>query len=199
MRHRLAWSEAGAFGFLLLTVVAFAAVAVAGLAGGSADALWVGALLSSVVIVVAITRHRPGRALRTAPAHLGEAGEHQILVLAQETPSEESLNEVGSRADRVVVVSAASPPFLRRWTSDIDDARARAGSRVDETVRRLRAANVDATGAIGDDDPVRAVEDALREFGGDEIVVATGGSSQDAGVAARVRARFALPVTHVTR
>ena len=98
-----------------------------------------------------------------------------------------------------MVVSAASPTFLRHWTSDIDEAIEQAGGRVDETVRRLRAANVEASGAIGDDDPVRAIEDALRVFGGDEIVVTTGRSSDDAALAARVRERFALPVTHVTR
>lgn len=188
-------TEAAAFDFLLLTLVAFAAVAIAALAGGAAAGLPVWAVVSGAAVVFSVRRRRPAQVLRTAPAHMGPAGERRLLVLAQETPSADALDELGRRADRVIVVSTAGTSLVRRWLSDVDGARARASRRVDETVRCLRAANVDA--AAVDEDPVRAIEDALRVFGGDEIVVATGPSARDAAVAARVRARFALPVTHL--
>jgi GABA permease len=191
------YSEAGAFRLVLLTVVAFAAVAVAALASGATAALSVWAFVSAAVIVLLASRLQPTRTLRTAPAHVGPPGERCLIVLAQATLPAKSLDEVGRRADRVVVISAASSSFVHRWLSDIDGEREQAGRRVEETVGRLRASHVDATGAVGDDDPVRAIEDALREFGGDEIVVATGRGAHDAAVAARVRQRFALPVMHL--
>jgi uncharacterized membrane protein len=195
MRRDLSWSEAGAFGFLVLTLCAFAAAAVTSFVGGPAVALWVLAVLSLAAVAVLVRGHRPRQALRTAPAHMGAPEEHRLLVLAQETLSDESLAELGRRADRIVVVSPAGSSFVHRWASDVDDARAQASRRVDDTVRGLRATNADVAGTVGDEDPVRALEDALRAFGGDEIVVATG--PRDAALAERVRERFALPVTHV--
>ena len=45
-------------------------------------------------------------------------------------------------------------------------------------------------GEVGADDPVLAVEDALRTFGADEIVVAG-----DDDVAEQIRGRVTVPVT----
>lgn len=190
-------SEAGAFRLVLLTLVASAAVGVAALSGGATAAVPVWAAVSLAAVVILGFGRRPTRVLRTAPAHAGPADERRMIVLAQTSSPPESLGELGRYADRVFVVSAATASPVRRWVSDTDDAREQAGRRVAETVRSLRSAHVDAVGAIGDGDPVRALEDTLREFGGDEIVVATGPSARDAAVATRVRRRFALPVTHV--
>lgn len=44
---------------------------------------------------------------------------------------------------------------------------------METTVARLRSADVETEGVIGDEDPLRALDDALRSFGGDEIVAAT--------------------------
>lgn len=190
-------SEAGAFRVLLLALVAFAAMGVAAIAGGPLVAVVVWAAVSAAAVVVYARRSRPVRPLRTAPAHVGPPEERRLLVLAEGMLADDSIAEIGQRADRVLVVSPAAASPVRRWTSDVDGARARARSRVDMTVARLRAASIDAAGMLGDEDPVRAVEDALRTFGGDEIVVATSASQGGEGVAARVRERFALPVTHL--
>ena len=54
---------------------------------------------------------------------------------------------------------------------------------------------------MGDADPLQAIEDALRTFGADEIVISTHpmagrtGSSRASSTAARER--FAVPITHV--
>ena len=72
---------------------------------------------------------------------------------------------------------------------------------LDESLACLRAAGSDAQGEIGDEDPLRAIEDALRTFGADSIVVATppdgAGGSTAPDVAAAAQARFALPVARV--
>jgi GABA permease len=190
-------SEAAAFRFLLLTLVALAAVALAAFLDGPRVAVPVWAAVSAAAVAVYVRRGRRRRLLATAPAHVGSAQERRLLVLAQEPLPQEFLEDIGARADRVLVVSAAVAPALRRWVSDVDDARERARRRVEATVSCLRSLNADAAGAVGDEDPLRAVEDALRTFGGDEIVVSTPPGPRGEAVVARIRERFALPVTHV--
>ena len=48
-----------------------------------------------------------------------------------------------------------------------------------------------ASGEVGDSDPLQAIDDALRTFGGDLIIVA------DPLVAAAVRDRFDVPVVEL--
>ena len=83
----------------------------------------------------------------------------------------------------------------------MDGGRARAEWRLGESLSRLRAAGIEAQGEIGDDDPLQAIEDALRSFGADEIVVAThpeeSASWLERGIVERARERFALPIVHV--
>ncbi len=65
----------------------------------------------------------------------------------------------------------------------------------------MRAAGIDARGEIGDGDPLQAIEDALRTFAPDEVVISThpAGRSHwlERDVVAGARERFALPVRHV--
>jgi GABA permease len=72
---------------------------------------------------------------------------------------------------------------------------------VDASVASLRAVGIDAEGEVGDTDPVQAIEDALRTFQPDELVISTHpeGRSKwlERGVVERARERFALPLTHV--
>jgi hypothetical protein len=196
MSHSPFRSEAAAFRFVLLTLVAFGAVAAAAWAVGPSIAVPVWAALSAVAAVLYTRRGRRARLLATAPPHVG-AGEHRLLLVAQATPAAETLRGVGERASRVLVVAPAAPSRLRRWLSDVDGAREQARQRAEASVVALREAKVEASGSVGDEDPVRAVEDALRTFGGDEIVVATARGAGGEAVAARIGERFALPVTHV--
>jgi GABA permease len=66
----------------------------------------------------------------------------------------------------------------------------------------MRDAGVEADGEVGDGDPLQAIEDALRTFRPDELIVSTHppGRSHwlERGVVEKARERFALPVTHVT-
>ena len=65
----------------------------------------------------------------------------------------------------------------------------------------MRTAGIGATGEIGDGDPIQAIEDALRTFRPDELIVSTHppGRSHwlERGVVDKARERFDLPVTHV--
>ena len=101
----------------------------------------------------------------------------------------------------MLLVCPALNSRVRTWTSDEDPARAEAQSRLDRSLERLAEAGVSARGAIGDGDPLQALEDALREFPADEIVVSTHppGRSHwlEQGVVEQARLRYDVPVTHV--
>ncbi len=58
-------------------------------------------------------------------------------------------------------------------TADTDEANAQASARLAQLLAMLHAAGVDASGAIGDEDPIAAVEDALRSQTFDEVVLST--------------------------
>ena len=54
---------------------------------------------------------------------------------------------------------------------------------------------------LGDADPIQAMEDALRTFGADEIIVSTHPEGRshwlERGVVERARERCEAPITHV--
>jgi GABA permease len=132
--------------------------------------------------------------------------EHRILVVANETVGgAELLGEVRERAGdrdvRVLVVCPALNSPIRHWASDEDGARAAAQERLDASLTGMRGAGLHADGEIGDGDPIQAIEDAVRTFRPDELIVSThpAGRSHwlERGVVDKARARFDLPVTHV--
>lgn len=199
-------SEVEAYHFLLLTVAAFAAIALALLLGGP----WVGLPVWGVVTVAAaffyLRRGRAERTVKTAPARVGAADERRILVVANETLADERLAGEIQRAAagyrkqvRVVCPTLTSP--VSHWTSAVDGARAQAQQRLDQTLSRLHAVGIQAQGEIGDEDPLQAIEDALRTFGADEIIISTQPEERagrlERDVVTRARERLALPITHI--
>jgi nucleotide-binding universal stress UspA family protein len=129
-----------------------------------------------------------------------------ILVLANETADADALLEVVERsADgdaNVLVVAPALNSRLRHWTSDEDGARGRAKERLQRSVERLHDAGVDATGMIGDADPLQALRDALAWFPADLLIVATHPAGRSNWLATNLVERasrdFAGPILHVT-
>src|SRR6185312_3345846 len=104
-------------------------------------------------------------------------------------------------AEDVLVICPALNSQLRTWLSDEDGARDAAQERLRRSLAELEASGVSARGDIGDGDPLQALEDALRTFPADEIVISThpvGRSNWlEHGVVERTNERFELPITHV--
>ena len=198
-------SEAEAFRFLIRTIAYFAVIAVAALIN-----TWLGvavfAIATGVIVWWLFFRGDPKRPIQTAPARHGGEGERLILVVANETVGGATLRErirersEGARAEVLVVAPALNSP-IRHWASDEDGARAVAEARLRESLSLLRAGGVSARGEVGDAEPLQAIEDALRTFGADEIIISTHpeGRSQwlERGVVSAARERFAVPITHV--
>ena len=184
-------TEAAAFRLAAATAVAGGAVAVASTLGTAAA---IGAWAVATLLAIALSLRGAGRArpLRTAPPHRGGPDERRLVLVAGRPPAAEALRGLAGRASSVVVVAPAYAAPLRRWVSDLDGARRHALARAEAAVSVLEGVDVPVEGIVGDGDPVLAVEDALRRFGGDEIVVSGGDA-----LAARLRGRFALPVTQL--
>ena len=129
----------------------------------------------------------------------------RILVVANETCAGRALlDELRSRVspgDEVMVVAPALNTRLRHLFADTDKATAAAEERLAESLRALRDAGIDARGAVGDSDPVQAIEDALFEFDATQIVISTHPPDRsnwlEKRVVSRATERFSAPITHV--
>jgi hypothetical protein len=198
-------SEAEAFQFLLGTVAYFAAIAIAGVINTWAG-LVVFIVLTAGVLWWWFHSRRVEAPRQTASRQRGDPNERRILVVANETVGGEALREQierrgeGRRA-RVLVVSPALNSPIRHWASDEDPAREQARLRLETSLARLRESGVEARGEVGDGDPLQAIEDAVRTFGPDEIIISTHPEGRsnwlERGVVTGARERFAVPITHV--
>ncbi len=197
--------EGSAFQVVLLTLGGAVLVVL-----GAWIATWLGVIVFLLLVAAALWAIRGGIRQRPPQAHVvrDDDGEpsRRILVVANETVGGDELRELlgrkaeGVREDMLLVCPALNSK-LRTWTSDEDGARAAAQSRLDTSLAQLAELGVHARGEIGDGDPLQALEDALREFPADEIVVSTHppGRSHwlELGVVESARLRYDVPVTHV--
>lgn len=76
-------------------------------------------------------------------------------------------------AEVMIVAPALHETALRFWVSDAVEAFAHANAVARGTLAEFDDDGVEASAAIGDSDPVGAIEDALVDFPADEILVFT--------------------------
>jgi hypothetical protein len=130
----------------------------------------------------------------------------KVLVITSETISAQQLrgalgaDDDPSALEVMVVAPALADNALQFWMSDADEAIARAEEVRVASVERLGQEGVPATGDTGEADPYMAIEDALKTFDADRIVLFThGGEAQryredlDEG---EIAERFRRPVDH---
>ena len=130
----------------------------------------------------------------------------QILVLTTEPISAGQLREalpggVDPADARVMLVSPAlHENALQFWVSDADDAIARADEVRLETLRRLGEGGISAAAETGEADAERAIEDALKTFAADRVLIfrhadAGDGRYREDDVVGEAERRFGVPVT----
>ncbi len=198
-------SEAEAFRFLIASIAYFGAIVSASLAGGTWVGLGVFIALTAAVLAWWARARSEVQTERTLPRPHA-AGERRILVIANETVGGHTLRSailersLDVREEVLVVTPALNSP-IRHWVSDDDGARAAAQERLEKSLSQLAAAGVEARGKVGDGDPLQAIEDALRTFGADEIIISTHPEGRsnwlERGIIENARERFAVPITHV--
>jgi hypothetical protein len=173
-------SEADMYRFLWIVVGVAAAIVVAAVINK-----WAGVAVALVAFVALgwwfFHEPAPGAADPPQPEVIATPeGRHRVLVVAP--PGTENV-AVPDGVDVLVVVPAIASP-VEAVTGAVDDRRADA----EETAAAL-GEKLGARAEVGADDPALAVEDALRVFGADEVLVVGDDSWMDA-----IRERVAIPV-----
>lgn len=204
--HNPLRSEAEAFRWLVVIGVAAAIVIAVTLLTRPA----VGAVVAAAIVgfgIGLLWRSSRGSLPRSvAVDRLGD-GRHRLLVVANETVEgrallEEIRNRCRGRDSEILVVTPALVESrAAHWASDIDEGIERARQRMELSLIAIGQAGLKARGEIGDSDPNVAIEDALRAFPADEIVISTHPPERsrwlERGVVERAREEIDLPTTHV--
>jgi hypothetical protein len=152
-------------------------------------------------------RSARGELPRSVALTRGGDGKFRLLVVANETVQGEALlEEIRGRCrerdcEVLVVTPALAASRASHWASDIDEAIELARQRMELSLIEIRRLGLKARGEIGDSDPNTAIEDALRVFPADEIVISTHPPERsrwlEHGVVDKARERIDLPITHV--
>ena len=148
----------------------------------------------------------PLRAAAHAPHPEVSADAWRILVVANESLEGEGTRAaILGRANLRPELMVVAPVLVSRThfvTTDVDREMDQARERLAVTLDWARAHGLPARGHIGDPmHPLLAVEDDLRRFGPDEVIVAThpaeSTSWQEGDLMARLRSELDVPVTQV--
>ena len=90
---------------------------------------------------------------------------------------------------------------LHYGVSDIDRELAQARARLERSLAWAREQGIPARGEVGDPSASTAIEDELRDFGADEVIVVTHPREretwQEHGELERLRRELDVPVTHI--
>jgi hypothetical protein len=179
--------------FVICATVA-AAMALSGTEVGAGLGMAVGALAATSLIAFA-ARAKPEKRVEVAAP--GNAA-RRVLVIAVAEPTPQAAERVaelaGSATDVRIVVPVPSHR-LDRWLSAEDEARHEAEARLARSAGALTAAGLPVSGSVGDHDPAQALEDELRDFAADEVVLLTGDGKDPL---AKVEGRLGIPLRRVS-
>ena len=137
--------------------------------------------------------------------HAGAAGTRRVLVVANHALSGEELrqrlSDIGERVE-LDVLAPVLCSHLHYAVSDIDSELAEARKRLDRSLAWARRSGFVARGEVGDPNPSIAIEDELRDFGADAVIVVTHPRElqtwQEQGELERLQRELAgVPVQHV--
>jgi hypothetical protein len=167
--------------------------------------VWTAALLGFGAGVA--YRNSRGSLPRSVELTRGGDGKHRLLVVANETVGGEALlAEIRDRCrnrncEILVVTPALVGSRASHWASDVDEGIELARQRMELSLIAIDQLGLKARGEIGDSDPNEAIEDALRVFPADEILISTHPPHRsrwlEHGVVERARNEIELPITHV--
>ncbi len=183
---------ASVIGLTLLTHPVFGVVWAAGLIGFGAGVAY---------------RNSRGSLPRSFELTRGGDGKHRLLVVANETVVGKALlEEIRGRCrnrdcEILVITPALAGSRAAHWASDVDEAIELARQRMELSLIAIDQVGLKARGEIGDFDPNVAIEDALRVFPADEIVISTHPPHRsrwlERRVVERARNEIDLPIAHV--
>jgi hypothetical protein len=202
-------SERDAFRITWATVIVVAASIAIGALIHPVVGIALFVLIAGAAIVWDVRAPNPDRvdALGEA-AYMGRANSvgvrPRVLVVANQTLAGHELRaDLLARAPRpeLRVVAPVLISRVHYAMSDIDTELGYARQRLEESLDWAREAGFDVSGEVCPEGPLVAIEDQLRSFAADEIVISTHPPVRsnwlEAGVVERARAELDIPVTHV--
>jgi len=204
--HNPLRSEADAFRWIVVIGTGAASViALTLLTRPAIGAAWAAALIGFGVGLA--WRSSRGTLRGSVELSRGGDGKRRVLVVANQTVGGRALlREIENRtrggdSEILVVTPALASSRAAHWSSDVDEAIELARQRMELSLQAIQEAGLRARGQVGDSEPNVAIEDALREFPADEIIISTHPPDRsrwlENGVVERARREIELPVTHV--
>ena len=130
----------------------------------------------------------------------------RLLVVATAPVEASELREclrehAGADSDVRVVAPASDVSPLKWLANDEDEARDEAAEIADRAEHAAEPVAARVEVEVGDSDPVQAIEDALRSFPAEEVLVVTHGGDDanwlEKDAAAEASERFGVPVTQL--
>jgi hypothetical protein len=139
-------------------------------------------------------REAPGHSLRdaaTAARVQGSGpGRRHVLVIAERVlGGEELLRQLRLEAGTEVEIDVLSPVMASRvhhWAGEVDHEREQAQARLEASLVWAKEQGFVAAGRVGDHDAMAAIEDELRDFGADEVIIVTQPSERKSWLASRM-------------
>jgi hypothetical protein len=102
-------------------------------------------------------------------------------------------------ASDILVITPILPGKLEWLVSDTDRARHQADQRLNAVLGQIEEMGLSAEGRVGDETPLTALEDAVRSFSPDHVLIALRRAEdadwQERGLIDRVRRQLRLPLT----
>jgi hypothetical protein len=171
-------------------------------------ALFAGGLIGAFVRQVSTKdpdRRRPLRESAAEGRRAGPATGRRVLVVANRTLQGEELAAILRRRARDAELRVLAPILVSRAhyiASDVDQELTKTRERLAAALAWLKDEGFEASGKVGDPNVAfGAVEDELRQFAVDEIVISTypPGKSNwlETGIVEHLREELDIPVTHV--
>ncbi len=181
---------------LMILLICLAIVASMALGGilGSGIGIAVGGIAATALVVFA-SRARPNRRIEVAEH---EDTAHRVLVMATAEATAASAQRIAALAGKpkdVRLVVPVPSHRLDRWMSAEDDARREAEGLLARSAGALVAAGLPVSGSVGDHDPAQALEDELRDFPADEVLLLTANGKDPL---AKIETRLSLPLRRVS-
>jgi hypothetical protein len=130
--------------------------------------------------------------------------DNRLLIVAGESASEADKLPPGVRAlvdgaDEILVVTPTLPTRFEWLASATDKRQEQADERLQAVLGHLEEIGAEAQGQVGADDPTLAIEDAVRSFSPDHLLIALRPEDeagwQERGLLEEISSRFELPMT----
>jgi hypothetical protein len=204
--HNPLRSEADAFRWVVIFGTGAASVVVLVLLTSPAiGVIWAAALIG----FGAGMAYRSARGSMPRDVALRSNGDtrYRLLVVANQTVEgrallEEIRNRCRGRDSEILLITPALVGSrAAHWASDLDEGIELARQRMELSLIAIKALGLRARGEVGDADPNLAIEDALRSFAADEVLISTLPAEKsrwlEHDVVRRAREEVDLPVAHV--